>query len=525
MLVLHAHLPYVRYPGHSHHLEERWLFEAITETYLPLLDTFEQLLNDRIDFRLTLSLTPTLVEMLRDRLLMERYQRYLAGLMELSGKEIRRTRGDGRFHELARMYGKRCSVAQRLFQDVYRKDLVAAFAALARTGKVELITSAATHAFLPAISAVPSAARAQVLLGARHHQATFGRKARGMWLPECGYVPELEPVLREAGMRFFFLEDHGLMRGSPRPRYGIYLPVKTPLGIFAFARDTASSRQVWSASEGYPGDFDYRDFYRDIGFDLDLAYLRPHLPEGVRTFTGLKYFRITGATPSKKPYIPEKALRKARIHAGDFTRKRVAQIQGLADMLKIRPVVTAAYDAELFGHWWHEGPAWLNYFFRAAAAKGQKTFTLTTPSEYLAEGGPSEPASLSMSSWGNRGYSATWVDETNGWIYRHLARASRLMTAVASERKRRGGLIKRGLCQAGRELLLAQSSDWAFMMNTDHASAFARNKFIKHLGNFLELHRQISAGAINGEYLAQLEAENNLFADLDFRIFADPMKP
>ncbi len=524
MIVLHAHLPYVRYPGHRHHLEERWLFEAITETYLPLLHNFEQLLNDRVDFRITLSLTPTLVEMLRDRLLMERYQGYLEGILELSGKEISRTRGDRRYHDLAKMYRKQYSLAQRLFQDVYRKDLVSAFAALARTGKVEIIASAATHAFLPAISAVPPAARAQVLLGAHHHRTIFGKKARGMWLPECGYVPDLEPMLREAGIRFFFLEDHGLMCASPRPRQGIYLPVKTPLGIFAFSRDTASSRQVWSASEGYPGDSEYRDFYRDIGFDLDFTYLRPHLPEGVRTFTGLKYFRITGATPSKKPYVPGKAMRKARIHAADFTRKRAAQIQGLADMLKIRPVVTAAYDAELFGHWWHEGPAWLNYFFRATDAREQQTFTLTTPSEYIAAGGPAEPARLSMSSWGNKGYSATWVDESNGWIYRHLARASRLMTALASGRKRCSGLIRRGLNQAGRELLLAQSSDWAFMMNTDHASAFARNKFIEHISNFLELHRQISGGAINGEYLAQLEAKNNLFADLDFRIFADPKK-
>ena len=85
-IVLHTHLPFVRHPEHEEFLEERWLFEAITETYLPLIERFQRLANDGVPFRITMSFTPTLLAMLADPLLQQRYVRYLEKLIELSGK-------------------------------------------------------------------------------------------------------------------------------------------------------------------------------------------------------------------------------------------------------------------------------------------------------------------------------------------------------------------------------------------------------------------------------------------------------
>lgn len=519
-MALHAHLPYIRYPEHESHLEERWLCEAITETYIPLLDTITSLLNGKLDFRITLSLSPTLVEMFNDSLLMQRYQRYLENLIALSEKEIFRTRYDADFRPLARMYHERFLRINHLFNHTYARDLTSAFASLPGSGKVEIITSAATHAYLPALMTEPDAARAQLFLAAEQSRRSFSAKTSGIWLPECGFSPGIDALAKEAGFDFFFLESHGVLNSTPKPKYSIYAPVRTPSGAVVFPRDAESSKEVWSSVEGYPGDFDYRDFYRDIGFDLDYKYVKPYLPGDTRTFTGIKYFRITGKTPDKKPYNPEKALLKTKMHAAHFIKNREDQVLMLHQLLKIRPVITAAYDAELFGHWWFEGPEWLSFFLRKSSSF-QNGFRFVTPSEYIAENSSMETVMPSASSWGSKGYSANWLDPSNAWIYRHLHRAAKLMVAVAEKNRDASGITKRALNQAARELLLAQASDWAFMMKTGNASEFADKKFREHIGNFFSLHDAVSTGQINDTELSFLEKKNALFPDLDYRLYVD----
>jgi 1,4-alpha-glucan branching enzyme len=517
-IVLHAHLPFIRHPEHQRHLEEQWFYEAVTETYIPLLEVFSGLLDDDVDFMITLSLSPTLVEMLRDRLLMERFGRYLDGLIDLSEKEVFRVRRDKDFGPLSKMYLKRFVHIRRLYEDVYRKDLIEGFRRLADSGRIRIITCAATHAYLPALMPVPAAAEAQVRVGVDYYRKIFGQPPEGIWLPECGFAPALDKILQMNGLEYFFLDSHGLLNSMPRRKFGIYAPIRTPSGIIAFARDADSSRQIWSAAEGYPGDFDYRDFYRDIGFDLDAGYVGPFLPGGIRTFTGLKYYRITGTSGEKQPYAPKKATEKAKMHARHFVDAKNAQITLLHEKLKIRPVVTAAFDAELFGHWWYEGPSWLNFFLRKGSLR-KNSFRFISPTEYIRSHPHIETAMPSTSSWGDKGYSSTWIHASNHWIYRHLNKAAKLHIENCRRHIRAAGILRRALNQASRELLLAQASDWAFMMKTGNSADFARNTFLEHIGNFFLLHEEISAGRIDRAHLMHLERKNNIFRDIDFRIF------
>ena len=519
LLVLHAHLPYVRYPEHGDHLEEAWLHEAMLESYIPLIRVLEDLLNDGADFRLTLSLTPSLLEMLGDPLLMERFHLYLDSRTDLAEKELFRTRNDPELARLARMYHRKFRGIRQFFECTCKRNLVPVFRSLERSEKIEFITSAATHAFLPLHMSEPETLRTQIGLGFSTFQRHFNKRPSGMWLPECGYAPGLDTFITEAGAGYVFLESHGVLNAVPKPGKSIYRPVRTPAGLVVYARDTDSSAQVWSSREGYPGHADYRDFYRDIGFDLDYGYIRPYLPGGIRTFTGMKYYRVTGRTENKEWYIPEQGLQRAVQHAEHFMQARDRQVLFLRDALRIRPVITAAYDAELFGHWWYEGPEWLRAVLGSRRIR-KRICRFITPSEYAAENNAVETVSPSASSWGRNGYSAVWLDTSNSWIYRHLKKAIGIMCRLSRAHGDATGLLERALNQALRELLLAQASDWPFMMKTGNAAGFAEAKFREHMGNFFDLSRKVSTGEIRQTHLESLEQRNPLFRDIDFRAFA-----
>jgi 1,4-alpha-glucan branching enzyme len=518
-LVLHAHLPFVRHPEHDRFLEENWLFEAITETYIPLIQTMDGWLRDGMETRLTLTLTPTLCSMLLDPLLRDRYQRHLEGLIALAEKEIHRTHWDRAYQPLAWMYHHRFSGALATWMS-YGRNLVGAFRKFQEQGKLEIITCAATHALLPLLASHPPSVRAQILVARDHYRECFGCDPRGIWLPECAYVPGVEIFLQEANIRWFVVDTHGILHARPRPRYGVFAPIFTPNGVAAFGRDLDSARQVWSKHEGYPGDVNYRDFYRDVGFDLDFDYVKPYLPdEAQRGFTGIKYHKITGDSPEKQVYDRAAAVKMADQHAGHFLNARIGQIQHLASIMDRPPLLVSPYDAELFGHWWYEGPEFLDYFVRKAHYD-QKVITLITPHEYLARHSTQQIAQPSASSWGSEGYWNVWLNETNEWIVPHLHIAQERMTKLARQFPNATGLKLRALKQAGRELMLAQASDWPFILRTGTSPDYARKRVKDHLLRFIALHEQLTTTRVDEAWLGWVESLDNIFPAIDYKYWA-----
>jgi len=523
-LVLHAHLPYIRHPEHEYFLEENWLYEAMTEAYIPMLDVFSRLINDGVDFRVTLSLSPSLIEMLNDELLRERYERHIERLIGLSEMEVFRTRNDARFRSVTRMYLERFIKVRQLFRDVFRQDLISVFRMLQETGKIEIVTTAATHAFLPHLSAYPQAVEAQIETGIQHYRKNFGILPKGLWLPECGFVPGFDRLIKKKGADFFFLESHGVVRSRPAPRYGVYAPLICPSGAAAFGRDEETSAQVWSSIHGYPGDLFYRDFYRDIGFDLDQDYLKAYLkPYGTRTYTGLKYYRITGRTGRKEPYNRKKAEERVSEHARHFISSREIQIKRLRETLKIKPVVTAVYDAELFGHWWYEGPEWIDSILRGIHLS-RLNFSTITPSGYLksynSPAGEVQSGEPAMSSWGEKGYGEVWLNSHNDSIYRHLHGAIKQMIRLADRFPVADGILLRSLNQAAREILLSQHSDWAFIMKSKTFSQYAIKRFKGHISRFMYLYDSILSDNLSEAMLDVMEDKDRLFRDIDYRVFS-----
>lgn len=518
-LQLHAHLPYVRHPEYPDFLEEDWLYEGITETYLPLLSMLERFISEGVDFRLTMTITPSLAGMLSDSLLQSRYYQRLNGLIELADKEAWRTRSLPEFQQTALMYQKMLYDCRRVWEK-YHGNILTGFKNLQDAGKLEIITCCATHGFLP-LQLNKAAVRAQVAVACTDYERHFGRRPNGIWLAECAYQPGIDEELKKEGIRFFFLEAHGILYGTPRPRFGVFAPVYCPSGVAAFGRDVETAQQVWSADNGYPGDPDYREFYRDLGYDLDYDYIRPYLhSDGLRRNIGLKYHRITGKVPlsEKQPYNPEWAAGKAASHAGNFMFNRQKQVEHLAGVLGRPPLVVSMYDAELFGHWWFEGPQFLEYLFRKIHYD-QDVFKPITPTEYLQKFPKNQVITPAASSWGDKGYYEVWLNGTNDWLYRHLHKATERMVELVRENGHAEGIWRRALNQAARELLLAQSSDWAFIMTTRTMVEYAEKRTRDHIGNFTALYEQIKRKSLDEGYLGDLESRNNIFPQIDYHAF------
>ncbi|KMQ50317.1 Glycogen branching enzyme, GH57 family [Chitinispirillum alkaliphilum] len=519
-LVLHAHLPYVRHPEYDSFLEERWFFEALTGTYIPLIKVLRQLISEQVPFEITLSISPTLLSMLEDTTLQERYAHHLEKLIVLAEKEQNRNHHDGHLSWLASFYKDSFTETLQIFNS-YDGKLSKAFLELHQSAQVKLITTSATHAVLPLYMSEPGAVKVQISTGISTFESVLGFRPQGFWLPECAYIPGIEDILRQEGIRYFFLESHGIDHADVVPLYGIYAPLFTPSGVAAFARDQDSTEEVWSAQKGFPGDPLYREFYRDIGHELDMDYIAPYIEDNVRVDTGIKYWKITGPGSHKGYYNPYRARERAADHAAIYMNKRIAQINQLSSVMSKEPVIVATFDAELFGHWWYEGPQWLDYLIRKTAFD-QSTMAMLSPQSYLNRHPVHQHGMPCMSSWGHRGYFEVWCNGKTDWILTHLNECIRRMKCLAEKYSTvpQESKITKALNQCVRELLLAQSSDWPFMITNSTSEQYASRRVRDHISRFHFLADYIESNQSNSNMVETLEHLDSIFPNADFRMYS-----
>jgi 1,4-alpha-glucan branching enzyme len=472
----------------------------------------------------------------------------LEQLVELANKELYRTKNEAHeFIDVAQMYVDNLTASLDLWNNRYGRNLINAFRELQEEGVLEIITCGATHGFLPLISTT-EARRAQINVAVDNYKKHFRRHPRGIWLPECAYEPGIENLLKEAGIEYFISDTHAILYGDPRPRYGVHAPVVCPNGTAVFARDVETSQQVWSAEVGYPGSDVYREFYRDIGWDLPLDYLKPYLhSDGERKHLGLKYHRITGRDvpqQNKLPYVPALAREKTAENAMHFIGERIKQARTLRAVFEGHPpLVVSPYDAELYGHWWYEGPQFIDFFFRKLHWD-QDEIEAITPGDFLDSGIPVQIQQPTASSWGENGYYKVWLNDRNSWMYPYQHDAERRMTEYANKfvvqspksnvpsvetagpETLDSSLWTRLLNQLARELLLAQSSDWAFQIYQGTTVEYSSRRFQSHIQRF-ELIAKMLDKLVDGltlsdedlELLTEIENRDNIFQEIDFKVY------
>ena len=516
-LVLHSHLPYARGAGRWPHGEE-WVHEAILGTYLPLLGLLHDLRDDGVPYQITIGLTPTLIEQLADHDIDTRFLEYCDDQIHRADTDVRRFDGDGSAERgaLARFY----AMLYRAHRDAYTKrfghDLVGAFASLARTGHVEILTSGATHGYLPLLDR--ASVHAQLAVGSRATRRLLGVEPRGIWLPECAYAPGLEDILESHGLTHFFT-DAALLGGErlvpdghafERERSGNALDA--PLvaaadadalrpylvresNVVAIARHDKVSGQVWSAMMGYPGEPAYREFHRKDDK------------------SGLRYWRVTDTKTglgAKEAYSPGTASERVRGHAVHFVGLVRDALARHREERRSDALLTVTFDSELFGHWWFEGVDWLGHVLRELASGGPPPLSV---SEYLRRSPATERVDLVEGSWGKNNDHSTWANERTAWMWTELARMAReiheLRASPSSD-----PLRARAARQAARELLLAQSSDWPFLVTTGQAADYAMERFRSHALRFRRSMELARHGTEHDEIeVRSLERADNPFPD------------
>ncbi len=502
-IVLHAHLPYVRSeePGS---LEEDWFFQALVECYLPLLETLEEASssNDQAP-KITIGLSPTLLSLLEDEVLKNRFEKWIEVRLEVLNS-LKTDNIKAALHLSDHL--KR----QLLSWKKCRGDLIGRFEKLQILNVIDILTCAATHGYLPLLRENPEAVRGQLKTAVREHRRLFKNSPFGIWLPECAYYEGLDELMAESGLKYAVLDGHGLLNADPRPRYGLYAPICTKRGVAFFGRDSESTLPVWSARDGYPGNSNYREFHRDLGWDLSVENLKKIGINDKRPL-GIKLFKISSKNTSledKEKYDPQSAQESVEKDAENYLKERRKQLIKLEQSMKIEPLLIAPFDAELFGHWWFEGPNFLSQLFIKSKKEGVKLITLK---EYLQIKPKVQLCNPSPSSWGQGGFHDYWLNDSNAWIVHEWSKAGREMVSICSKGLEKESDIKI-IKQAGRELLLCQSSDWSFILKAGTTTELAKERINLHIKRFWLLINTLKFKKdIEPKILKEIEKEDCIF--------------
>ena len=505
-IVLHAHLPYVR-KNEKNSLEEDWLFQAIVECYIPLLQVIESSQKENPNnTKLTISLSPTLLSLLENKQIQETFPSWVKTrkdfLNELPEKEKKASEFLMRNINDKYLYWKSCS-----------GNLIERFNILKNSGNLDILTCAATHGYLPILRENPETVKGQINTAIRFHEKFFGTKPLGIWLPECAYYENLDEILFNSGIRYAVLDGHGILNASPRPRYGVYAPICSKKGVAFFGRDSESTLPVWSARDGYPGNSVYREFHKDLGWELPVSQLQKKGIPSVRPL-GLKYFKITNndvSLGSKEFYLENEANKKVEEHADNYLLERSKQLKTLTSSSSFEPLLIAPFDAELFGHWWYEGPLFISNILKKSP---EYSIKLTNLKEFLLQKPNLQICDPSPSSWGQGGYHNYWINEKNAWIVPEITKAGSMFVNLSSKQIKHE-FSKRLFDQAARELLLSESSDWSFILRAGTTTELARERIKRHLYRFWKLVKMIEdPSKIDLKFIDEVEEEDKIFPDI-----------
>ncbi len=483
-LVLHGHIPYCKKSG-TWPAGEEWIFEAMLETYIPMLNVLRDLKNNGIKTAITINITPILAEQLADEYMKHRFGEYMENLISRAQNDIKRFESHPKRKSIAEFHLRNFEIVLDAFYHNYYRDLLGSFKWLQDENMIELITCGATHGFLLLFER-DSGIFSQIQLAVDTHKKYFNREPKGIWLPECAYRPKeykngtlrenIDYWVKNSGIEYFFVDSHGisgaeLIEAKNDVGLNTNFGFKLETGVSVFGRNKNTSRQVWDAKIGYPGDSFYREFHK-----------KDHE-------SGLYYWRITDKTTGKdrkELYDVDLALKKVDSHANQFVNLLTDELNTFSTQNNQKGIVISPYDFELYGHWWMEGINWLKKVFELIY--NSDNLEMITISDYVSKYNDIfSIIRMDESSWGQGGHFEVWKNKEHGWIWPYINASIKDFENVLENNHNPNNLEKRILKQMARELLLMEGSDWPFLLYTKQAKEYANQRFHNHHQGFNKL--------------------------------------
>ncbi|MCP4295199.1 MAG: DUF1957 domain-containing protein [Proteobacteria bacterium] len=484
-----------------HNPPGEWVLRNCLDSWLPLLRTFRSLVNEGVDYQISLDITPPVAYTLCSSRFKDYFSRYLLRVMSKTKSQIALMKSkldSPDFIWAAEEYLKHVQGINDFYHFDLNKNIIGAYRDLELKGYLELSTCTATHGMPANQETLPTALRAQIALAARSHHRIFGDRPKGIWLAENSTFPGIEKYLVEEDLHYFFVEAEAITCSSNSPEEEEFNPVILPKSdIVAFGRSRLGRVQVWDADIGYAGHQDFKEYHH--------------------RHYGLPIKKITSKTSDiKEAYHPEKANSTAKEQAQEFYNKLFEKADEISQKSsKSIPLITCSYDAELFGHHWWEGPVFLEELMREFHRRGDK-IGLTAPSHYLANR-PVLPETMpNPSTWGHNASHLKWNDPKVAWVQRELEQTETLLQEYLKlARSDKFSTVQAEMVvQMGAELLRAQSSDLTFVIMAGDFEEDMEREIQKFLNYFYRFKYLIDNNIEDLGFLKFRQIENDMFPEI-----------
>ncbi|MEI8134775.1 MAG: 1,4-alpha-glucan branching protein domain-containing protein [bacterium] len=562
--VLHTHLPYVLHHG-KWPFGSDWLSEAVAECYIPIIEKLESLHQADVPVKISMDFSPVLLEQLADPDFPTVFNDYCDERIKLAKADKKSFKdSEAELLELAEYWIDFYKETKRIFNKKYSNNIIARLKHLSHAGVLDAMTCAATHGYFPLLVDDRNI-RAQIQIAIATHEKYFGKRPKGIWLPECAYRPRywwtpqtasarysefskeragIEEILAEFDLRYFIVEGSLTKGGKAMPSYhwnsnnhsaedsfdwakyffqtsehedrslsNIYavkstlreIPGKLPV---VFSRDRKTSEQVWSGEIGYPGHPNYLEFHK-----------KHHN-------SGLRYWKVTGRgvdIGGKKLFEPTATDATLEIQATHFVNLVKTTLHEHRAKTGKPGVVCSPFDTELFGHWWYEGPGFLKLVFEKLSKDND--IVLSNCAEIIEALPNPEIIALPEGSWGEGGGHFVWQNQKVAWTWDDIYSLEKKFLDTLNEYFQIANPAKfltKILKQSARELLLLEASDWQFLITTDSATEYSTDRFEEHRRRLTKL-LTISERVMNGkkqtpkdkDYLELVSEDDRLFEEID----------
>ena len=520
-ILLNCHLPYINHADTAFHRDEMPLFQSISDTYIPFLQMLDRLDADRLPFRVSIVLSSTLAAMLTNQNLIDKYLRYVDKQIAFGETELERTKNkhNKALWKLARYYLDSIIEKKIVFTERYEKNIVHVFNYYREKGRMEILATMAAHNFIPFYINYPEAIQAQIEASLSEYKRHIGENPAGFWLPELGYAKGIDKFLRAYNLSYTIIDSHTAFLADPPADTGSFYPLRAPAGTLLLVRDYYAHKEIQGAPDVLSREAAYCDYFEDISYKLDSDSIKDFFDvDGIRCPSGYRYLKVED---KDNVYNVAAANQLAKKQARQFLRRRITALTKAHALIKKEPVSLCSWDADFLGRFWQEGFVFLETVIRQGIENDSIVFS--TPSEYLCRQNSPEFQTISpdFSSAGINGYGESFLDKSNDWIYRHIFHAIERMIELAQRFNDDSGLLHRALNQAAREVLLAQTSDFARFKRTgpEGDTVWDEEALITHLRNFTTLYESLGGDYLSTKLLTHFENSNKIFPNINYRSF------